>query len=398
MKILAVTPWVPTTRRPRSRRLLTFLSESHDVHLVCAAWSEAEAAEAEGLPVPSTIVRLSPVRGILGAGIALLSGTSLQQGYVSSRRFARTIRSAALEFQPDAFYFNVIRSAQLVQQVRGLPGLRVIDLDELRSRYYELMRSRSRNLLWRLVASFENVRMGRAEEEARADFDRVLFSSPRDVERWPEVSRLVRSPVSLELPSDASEEVDTKPVDIAGRPYILFVGRLGYRANAEAIVWFAREVWPAVSSQFPDLQLYVVGEAPGRAIRALASDSVHVTGRVPSVAPYYESALACIVPVTMATGVQLKLVEAMTAGRLSVVTPVVADGAGVTDQQEVLVADPDPAAWIDLIMRVVDDQAQFAGIAFAGQKWVRTEYPDKVIRKALLDAFSAARAEGTTKQ
>ena len=61
--------------------------------------------------------------------------------------------------------------------------------------------------------------------------------------------------------------VDTgyfKPCGSAGERWrILFVGSMGYHANAQAAVWFARHAWPAVRERFPALAAHAGRVGPG---------------------------------------------------------------------------------------------------------------------------------------
>lgn len=377
LRILAVAPWTPSSRRPRSLRLLTMLSDVHVIHLVCVAWSDEDMQDAGRLPFPVTAIRIHRVRGLLGATWAFFKGSSLQQGFVTSRRLGQALRHVAQSFSPDVFYFNVARSAHLLSWIRGMPGERVIDLDELRSGYYGQMREISRNLLWRQIARVEAPRLSRAEADIRRNFDRVLFSSPLDVDKWQESAVLVRSPTRFNMTNVAHDLS-------ASRRSVVFVGRLGYRANFEAIKWFVENIWPMVVAEFDDVDLFIVGEKPGRAIRRLESETVHVTGRVSEVDPYYFRAVASIVPVRMATGVQLKLIEAMSAGTLAIVSPIVAQGAGVQDGRQVLVADSDRESWMSAIRLALTDSARVNSIRAEASLWVAREYDDSVIKASLL--------------
>ena len=81
------------------------------------------------------------------------------------------------------------------------------------------------------------------------------------------------------------------------RKRIVFVGRMDYYPNVEAIIGFANTTWPLVREKRKDLTLTIVGASPTAAVQALASiPGVEVTGTVPDVRPYYRDALAAVVP------------------------------------------------------------------------------------------------------
>ena len=99
------------------------------------------------------------------------------------------------------------------------------------------------------------------------------------------------------------------------RRQIIFVGAMDYFPNSEAAILFANRIWPAVRNKLGDAELLIVGANPGPAVRALGELSgVQVTGMVPDVRPYYEHALAAVVPLFTGGGTRLKILEAMAAG------------------------------------------------------------------------------------
>lgn len=121
---------------------------------------------------------------------------------------------------------------------------------------------------------------------------------------------------------------------------VIFVGAMEYGANAEAVVWFAHQVWPrlrrhpAVRGKFR-----IVGRDPISPVKALAGVDVDVTGTVPDVRPYYRDALVLVVPLRVGGGTRLKILEAMAAGVPVVSTRMGAEGLPVTVGENILLAD-----------------------------------------------------------
>jgi polysaccharide biosynthesis protein PslH len=107
---------------------------------------------------------------------------------------------------------------------------------------------------------------------------------------------------------------------------ILFVGSMDYHANADAAIWFAREMWPAIAQKHPGLEFVIVGRNPPPAVRELAARRVRVTGTVQDVRSFYASAVAAVVPLRVGSGTRLKILEAMAAGVPVVSTQLGAEG------------------------------------------------------------------------
>jgi glycosyltransferase involved in cell wall biosynthesis len=309
--------------------------------------------------------------------VGLLKGDSLQQSYVDSPQFRQILRQVVADFQPDLAFFNVIRTAQFSDEVGSIP--KIIDLDEFRSSYYELLAETSKNPIWRFIAKIEKKRMREAEARVLEQFDRVIVSSPTDLRADTPKTRLVRSPHAL-----APLSIDQS---IARKKYsIIFVGRQSYRANAEAVNWFVQEVLPGVLLQVPEAHLSIVGDAPPESTRRLQCNNVTVTGRVGNVAAYYASAALSVIPVTMATGVQMKLIESMVMGVPVVATPIVARGAGV-DSRQCYVAST-AAEWVDTVVAALTDQQASCSLVERASAWVDTQYSGDSIYRSLDEAVA----------
>jgi len=127
--------------------------------------------------------------------------------------------------------------------------------------------------------------------------------------------------------------------DDTPRHEVLFVGSMDYHANIDGVGWFVREVWPAVKRQCPALRLTIAGRTPAPSVRALAADDIAVTGTVDDVRMYYSRALAVVVPLRIGSGTRLKILEAMAAGTPVVSTRLGAEGLGVTNELNILLAE-----------------------------------------------------------
>lgn len=126
----------------------------------------------------------------------------------------------------------------------------------------------------------------------------------------------------------------------SGRRSLLYVGSMDYHANVDAVVHFAEMVWPSIIAAHPDLELKIVGRNPAQAVKALAEKpGITVTGSVPDVRPYYQDALASVVPLRVGGGTRLKILEAMAAGTPVISTALGAEGLKVTVGHDLLVAE-----------------------------------------------------------
>ena len=121
---------------------------------------------------------------------------------------------------------------------------------------------------------------------------------------------------------------------------LVFMGKMDYRPNIDAVLWFVDEIWPQIRSQHPQATFAVVGQKPhARLDRIRDVAGVTVTGWVESVQPYLHGAKVFIMPLRMGSGTRLKLIEAMAAGKPMVSTTIGAAGFPVQHGREILIAD-----------------------------------------------------------
>lgn len=221
------------------------------------------------------------------------------------------------------------------------------------------------------------------EDRIRMDSSIVLVSSPAELPVPARNIVLVRSPhqvetgASLRLASDSS---------------ILFVGRMSYAPNVEGILWFIDNVLGRIAAAIPEVRLTVVGESPPKALldRVPHADGrLTVVGAVPDVTPYYAAARLCVVPITLATGVQMKIIQALAAGVPCVATSRTIAQAGLDADRHILEAST-VEEWVGACSNVLTDSQLAEGLKEEGQRWAAKQYSADVIRESIRDAYDKA--------
>lgn len=148
---------------------------------------------------------------------------------------------------------------------------------------------------------------------------------------------------------------------------LVFVGSMDYHANIDAALYFSREIWPMLRQRRPDLRFVIVGSRPVREIVALGRQpGIVVTGTVDHVAPYYQDALAAVVPLRVGSGTRLKVIEAMAAGVPVISTRLGAEGLTVADGEDLVLADT-PDAFVAAVLTIAGNDAEWTRLASAGR-------------------------------
>lgn len=189
-------------------------------------------------------------------------------------------------------------------------------------------------------------RLGRFEAWACQAADWVTAVSEQDKTNLTTLIPDLKTPISV-IPN-CIDVLQFKAVQdkVAFDFDLVFSGKMDYRPNVDAVLWFADHVWPLIMQERPSTTWAIVGQKPHARLQRLESlPGVTVTGWVDSVQPFLVGAQVYIMPFRVGSGTRLKLIEAMAAGKAIVSTPMGAEGFPVRDQQELLLAEtPDEMA------------------------------------------------------
>ena len=139
---------------------------------------------------------------------------------------------------------------------------------------------------------------------------------------------------------------------------LVFSGKMDYRPNIDAVLWFGQEIWPLIRRHWPSATWAIVGQQPHARLDVLRRlPGVTLTGRVAQVQPYLLGGRVYIMPFRVGSGSRLKLIEAMAAGKAIVSTPSGAEGFPVRNDEHLLLAD-DPQAFAHAVLMLLRDYGE----------------------------------------
>ncbi len=215
------------------------------------------------------------------------------------------------------------------------------------------MASTEANPLKQLVYRVEAAKMARYEQHTLRRFRHVIAVSEHDRREMLAVAPACDIAV---VPTGVdTQKYSVAPPATANPPRIVFTGSMDWEPNLDAVTYFCKDIFPRVRSEFPAAIFQIVGRNPHPSVKQLASDSVQVTGTVPSVADYLRDATVVIVPLRVGGGTRLKIFEAMAMGKAVVSTSIGAEGLDVQGGRDLILAD-DPDAFGEAILLLIRDE------------------------------------------
>jgi glycosyltransferase involved in cell wall biosynthesis len=206
--------------------------------------------------------------------------------------------------------------------------------------------------LKRVLFAREARKMKRYERQTVARFNHVIAVSEEDRQSMAAMTTAARIAV---IPTGVDTQL-FRPTARNGSPEreVLFLGSMDWEPNIDAVQFFCDRIWPLIRAAVPDARFRIVGRNPAPAVRRLASDSIEVVGRVPSVTEYLHRAAVVVVPLRAGGGTRLKIYEAMAAAKAVVSTQVGAEGLDVDHGRNIVLADT-PPAFAEAVSRLLTD-------------------------------------------
>jgi glycosyltransferase involved in cell wall biosynthesis len=278
--------------------------------------------------------------------------------------FASRLRELARTWKPDIVQFEYHLMGQYLSALDGCPAARVLTEHEVGSSAIRDLRWTYHGLARRLAYPFELIAWQRYEQDVVRRAQAVVAFTERDRQLLATLApkaRIEIIPFGTRIP-----ERPLDPYGCDGR--VVFTGSYIHPPNVDAATRLIERIFTRVRMRHSEAVLHVVGDQPPPALRALESDSVIVTGRVPDVTPYLDHAAVVALPLRLGGGMRVKLLEALAAGKAIVASPLAIAGLDVTRGEHLLVAETDDD-FVEAVLALLEDSERRASLARRARAW-----------------------------
>lgn len=328
----------------RSCHVLRHIARLAPVHVACFADDEGDMGHEPDLAAVAASHCLVPrTRSLKLAGVeALASAKPVSLTAFADKRIAAYVAQVLAERPVSAIY---VFSGQMAQYIPAdFPGRVVMDFVDVDSAKFEAYAAAARFPASRLYAREARL-LSRFESDIARRVHASLLVTPEEAALFRQRLTPGAEPRVLALGNGIDtdffdpEGMPSAPEMASEGPHLTFTGQMDYPPNVAAVEMFARHVMPQIRVTFPQARFNVVGRAPTLAVRSL--EGVHgtrVTGAVIDVRPWLAGADLVVAPLTIARGVQNKVLEAMAMARPVLATPEAATGIPAREGQELVIA------------------------------------------------------------
>ncbi len=289
-------------------------------------------------------------------------------------RFSSRVKKANREirkFEPDIVWSEGLWSSSVVLHSPGKKDIiRIMDVQNIESQVAE--KNHRPTLRSRILSSIE--------KKAYPRFDFLAACSEEDKKQLMQRFEMPGEKILI-LPNGISS-FETNGINI--RPeqgiaedekVLLFVGKMDYPPNREAVQWLLNELAPVLEGCNQKWRILLVGGPRPDLTKTKPDASVHITatGRVMCVKPYLEAADVCLAPVFSGSGTRIKILEYLSAGKPVIATRKAAEGLDLEDGVHLRFAE-NAGETRQALKAIFDSPEQGARLAEAGKKYVEEHY------------------------
>lgn len=289
-------------------------------------------------------------------------------------------------------YINTIRQYSTAKIV-----LRAHNIEHL---IWERIASETSNPLkkWYLSQLAHSLR--KYEEQAIIQVDGILPITSTDAEYFetclqkqngndnPEKSNSsLMKPVRIQEIPFGVDVSDYEYPDVALEfPSLFSLGSMNWIPNQEGIRWFLDQVWPDIHRQFPHLKYYLAGRAMPVWMQTLNLPNVIVLGEIESASRFLAEKAIMIVPLFSGSGIRIKIIEGMAAGKTVISTTLGAEGIKYTHLSNILIADA-PCEFFEMISISVSQPGTSEKVGAAARHLIKTEYKPAILIEKLVSFY-----------
>jgi glycosyltransferase involved in cell wall biosynthesis len=352
--------------------------KGHEITLATLWSNETERADLDNLGAycrQIITMKMPTWRSLLNCTIAIASNQPLQSVYSWNPKLVEGLNGNS---PFDVIHVEHLRGVRLGLHLKKHTKLPVVwDSVDCISYLFRQASQQSKNAASRLITRLELGRTEIFEGWLPSQFNHVLVTSNKDKDALINLQKEQATPEKFTvLPNgvDLDYFQPNKKQNRAGNTLVIS-GKMSYHANVAMALHTANNIMPRVWVKQPDVQLQIVGKDPSREVLALGQqDGITVTGTVPDMRPYLQSATIALTPLIYGAGIQNKVLEAMACGTPVISSPQATAGLqNAIDGKHLLVA-ANEQLFADHILSLLSDSTLRSSLGVAGRDYVESQY------------------------
>lgn len=360
------------------------LADGHEVKLLSIAtekhpWRredvELEYIERTGIETVHLDTRVNRVDAFAN----LLTGDSYNISRFHAPEFEQLLVHVLQRQVFDLVIFESLFTAPYLPLVRQYcDGPMVLRAHNVEHRIWELIAAETEAFTKRKYLQHLAERLKSYEVNALHDFDAIAAISAKDKEDFKALG--CSCPVFI-LPFGLDQE-ELPPAKPGPIDHVFHIGAMDWDPNVHGVQWFLDQVWPIVLRELPEAQLKLAGRKFDNQLDVCRANTT-VLGEVPNAWDVLCSSGIMVIPLRSGSGMRIKAIEAMAAGRPVVSTSLGMEGIHGINGTHFFIAD-DASSFAQRIIDLYNNHRQAQEMGEAARAFIEAEFSNQALTRSLI--------------
>lgn len=322
--------------------------------------------------IPIKLNKFEKIKNLL---TSLLKLESLQENIFLTFKGKKYVQENYKNY--DKVFISYIR---MYKYVDNLQCYKILDYTDSLAYHYDKARYEAHGI-WKLIYSYEFEKIKKLEKNLLKKIDKALITSPIDKEYI--LSNIINSKSEIEIfPQAINEKLFSYTENIEknrDKKIIVFIGKLDYYPNEDAVLYFSEEVLPKLKN----VEFQVIGINATEKIKKLEDENsnIKILGFLEDPYQVIKNADLMVAPIRIGGGIQNKILEGMALGKTVItfeqrIKPMV----NIKNYEEIIGV-KNTEEFIEIINKLTEKDLKEIGIK--AQEFIKNNYTWKIIERKL---------------
>lgn len=299
----------------------------------------------------------------------------LQVAYYKSQKFKETLDHLLKVQSFDIIHVYSLRMASYLKENNCFKILSLIDSMGLNMS----RRVAKETGIKKLIFSYEAFQIKKYEKDMVCNYDKTIV-----------VSKIDKNYINIDDIDVIPIGIDTKKIKndrISNR--IIFSGNMGYFPNENAVNWFLSNCFKKIKNCVPNVEFIVVGKNPSKKIKKFHDGkNIFIKGFVLSMTDALRHSSISIAPMQAGSGMQIKVLEAMSIGLPIVATDYGKGDISVEHKKNIVIAN-DPIEFADECIKLLKYKKNRDFIRKNAYEFIKLNHSWKKIKDKYLSIYNS---------
>ena len=307
--------------------------------------------------IPIKLTKIQKIKNLLKS---MLKQESLQENIYITPSGKDYLKDNSDEYEK--LFISYIRMYKYVDKIEGY---KVLDYTDSLAYHYDRARYKAKGL-WRLIYNYEFSKIKKLEKDVLKKVNKAMITS--NIDRNYILEEKVDKKIGV-----FSQAIDEKLFNYKRTEKnnnLVFIGKLDYYPNEDAVLYFINEVFPYIQNY----KLQIIGVNPTEKIKKIIKNkqNIELLGYLEDPYQVIKNAKLMIAPIRIGGGIQNKILEGMALGKV-VITFLdrIKPFENIINNQDIIGV-KDTKEYIDVLNSISKERIEY--IEKNAQKYIKNNY------------------------